>query len=248
MWDVLQWGRFKNAARFLFLLPQLTATVSILMVQLCIAADALNWIHGELFSDGYQQIQDPYSALSNAIEGLLLWHGAVPVIATLPRSRDRTWAVTLLIRKCPAVGRQDKTNSYGTKRGDTWPGNGRGLRTIIDSNFSATPNFDRSLDAGIEFTPFSPEDVVLLFLTGQPEKIITNTQKKISTTVWLTVFFIRKEKPDRKGMEATVTEYCFPLMLSQVCVIYPSQVFEPHILFKNSTSAWDWGPFSPHMC
>jgi hypothetical protein len=43
------------------------------------------------FSGGDQQIQDLYSALSNAIE-LLLWNGDVPVIATLPRSSDGTWA------------------------------------------------------------------------------------------------------------------------------------------------------------
>jgi hypothetical protein len=30
----------------------------------------------------------------------------------------------------------------------------------------------------------------------------------------------------------TVTEYC-----RQICAVYPSQVFEPHALFYNSTSA-----------
>ena len=84
----------------------------------------------------------------------------------------------------------------------------------------------------------------LLFLTGQPEKVVTNTQKKISTTVWLTVFFIRKWKIGRKrdGSHKDNDDGVLSL-LPQICVVYPSQVFEPHASFYNSTSSWTWGFF-----
>ncbi|KIM77712.1 hypothetical protein PILCRDRAFT_795541 [Piloderma croceum F 1598] len=85
------------------------------------------------FSEGYQQIQDPYPAVSSVIEGLLR-HGAVPAIATLPRSRDENSPV---VPMRPIPNSPEMLLAQALKNDTVQATAGAGLTTRNASTFAA---------------------------------------------------------------------------------------------------------------